>query len=532
MDINATSAAASAAQPAAGLAGEPAVELYGSFHLGGTELALPVAALQEVVVYPAAVTPVPLAPSHLLGIFNLRGTLIPIVDLRQLLHVPDDTARAASKIAIVELGDARVGLQFDTTGEILRVPAAQKIVFDRADHAPPIICGALKLNGGERILQILSAAALLGLPDVPQLHHRAAAPERRAQQAQRRQTVSFRVADAHLALPMAAIQEIIRVPAMHPSPLADAICIGMLNLRGTTVPVIDFARFMGLARDEAAGTAAPQPAAADERRIVVLNQHDVHVGLLVDEVRSIVGYRDDELLAMPVYSRRHVTLFAGCLGNEGRDSIILVNPEALCIHEQITAVAQGHRDLYRDRTQAGGASFGNSGGNPGGKADGSRGRGGRGAGGARETYVTFRLGHLLGVRIGQLREVIDYSSEVVVTPGAPPYVRGVLQLRRELLTVVDVRALYGMPPYDDLCHAKILIVEHRGEKYGLVVDAVDNIVTIEAASRIPVPAMLTRQLGNGWGNGMTEAVELPGRGTLMLIDLATLCERVAAEAEV
>jgi purine-binding chemotaxis protein CheW len=144
--------------------------------------------------------------------------------------------------------------------------------------------------------------------------------------------------------------------------------------------------------------------------------------------------------------------------------------------------------------------------------------------------VTFRLGHLLGVRIAQLREVIDYSSEVVVTLGAPHYVRGVLHLRRELLTVVDVRALYDMPPYEDLSQAKILIVEHRGEKYGLVVDAVDNIVTIEAASRIPVPATLTRQLANGWGNGMTEAVELPGRGTLMLIDLAILCERVASEA--
>lgn len=491
----------------AGTAATPAVELFGSFHLGGTELALPVAALQEVVNYPAAVTPVPLAPAHLLGLFNLRGTLIPIVDLSQLLHLPNQGERALSKIAIVELGEVRVGLLFDSTGEILRVPAAQKIAFDRADNAPPVICGALKLNGGERILQILSAAALLGLPDVPQLHHRAAASARRVQQ--RRQTVSFRVAGAHLALPMAAIQEIIRVPAMHPSPLADAVCIGMLNLRGTTVPVIDFTRFMGLTRADAA---TPDDVAhADQRRIVVLNQNQLHVGLLVDEVRSIVGYRDDELMAMPAYSRRHVALFAGCLGDEGRDSIILLNPDALCAHEQIAAIARGHHELYRNRPQVGATA--------------------RERNGARETYVTFRLVHLLGVRIGQLREVIDFSGEIVVTPGAPAFVRGVLQLRRELVTVIDVRAMYEMPPYEDVTHAKILIVEHLGEKYGLVVDAVDNIVTIEAASRIPVPAMLTRQLGNGFGNGMKEAVELPGRGTLMLIDLATLCERAAFEAE-
>jgi purine-binding chemotaxis protein CheW len=492
---------------AAATTGTPAVELFGSFHLGETELALPVAALQEVVNYPAAVTPVPLAPAHLLGLFNLRGTLIPIVDLRQLLHLPERGERSASKIAIVELGDARVGLLFDATGEILRVPAAQKIAFDRPDNAPLVICGALKLNDGDRILQILSAAALLGLPDVPQLHHRAAASGRRVQP--RRQTVSFRVAGAHLALPMAAIQEIIRVPAMHPSPLADAICIGMLNLRGTTLPVIDFTRFMGLARDDAA--APDEAASADERRIVVLSQNDVHVGLMVDEVRSIVAYRDDELMAMPAYSRRHVALFAGCLGNEGRDSIILLNPDALCAHERIAAIARGHHDLFRNRPQTGATA--------------------RERSLARETYVTFRLIHLLGVRIGQLREVIDYSNDIVVTPGTPAFVRGALQLRRELVTVIDVRAMYDMPPYDDMTHAKILIVEHRGEKYGLVVDAVDNIVTIEAASRIPVPAMLTRQLGNGFGNGMKEAVELPGRGTLMLIDPATLCERAAAEAD-
>jgi purine-binding chemotaxis protein CheW len=490
--------------------GTASIELYGSFHLGETELALPVAVLQEVVNYPGAVTPVPLAPDHLLGLFNLRGTLIPIVDLRQLLHLPADGVRVTSKIAIVELGETQVGLLFDGTGEILRVPAAQRIDFERADHAAPVICGALKLDNGERILQILSAAALLGLPDVPQLHHRAGAAERRARQAQRRQSVSFRVAGAHLALPMAAIQEIIRVPAMHPSPLADEICIGMLNLRGTTLPVLDFARFMGLARDDAA-TPSAYGSIADERRIVVISQHDVHVGLMVDEVRSIVSYRDEELLAMPAYSRRHVALFAGCLGNEGRDSIILLHAEALCTHERIMAVAQGHRELFRDTAQSAAAT--------------------RQRGGARETYVTFRLGHLLGVRIGQLREVIDYSDEVVVSPGAPDFVRGALQLRREMVTVIDVRAMYGMPPYEDLSQAKILIVEHGGEKYGLVVDAVDNIVTIEAASRIPVPAVLTRQLANGWGNGMTEAVELPGRGTLMLIDLTTLCERVALEAQ-
>jgi len=275
------------------------------------------------------------------------------------------------------------------------------------------------------------------------------------------------------------------------------------------VPVIDFVRFMGLA-DDASGTGdAPPPGSADERRIVVLNLPDRLLGLLVDEVRSIVAYRDDELLAMPAYSRRHVALFAGCLGSEGHDSMILLNPDALAAHERLAAITRGHRELYRERST---------------EADAARER----SGGRRETYVTFRLGQLLGVRIGQLREVIDYSDAIVVTPGAPGFIRGVLQVRRELLTVIDVRAMYGMAPYEDLTHAKILVVDYGGDKYGLVVDAVDNIVTLDSARRIAVPALLTRQSGTDWGNGMTEAIELPGRGTLMLIDPAALCERAAA----
>lgn len=501
-----------------------AVELYGSFQLDTTELALPVAALQEVVNYPATVTRMPLSPAHLLGLFNLRGTLIPIVDLRPMLGLAGCCVDAGRKVAIVELGDMRIGLLFDATGEILRVPAEQKIDLATTEPSRAVICGALKLNGGERILQILSAAALLGLPDVPQPQssREGARDGRLAQQtqhAQRRQTVSFVVAGAHLALPMAAIQEIIRVPALHPSPLADAVCVGMLNLRGSTVPVLDFARFVGLVDAPPQGRAATcEPGTpGDLRRIVILAQRDAHVGLLVDEVRSIVGYRDDELLPMPAYARRDVALFAGCLDRAGLDSILLLNADALLADPQIDALVTGHRELYRaaDRART--------------DAENGTGRHGRRRG-PRETYVTFRLGHLLGVRIGQLREVIGYPADVVKTPGAPPFVRGVANLRRELVTVIDVRAMLGMPPYADLDAARLLIVEHRDGKVGLVVDAVDNIVTIDGGDRIPVPSMLTGQAVAGLRGSMKEAVEVPGIGTLLLIDLATLCEHATLEA--
>ncbi|PVX78784.1 chemotaxis protein CheW [Paraburkholderia unamae] len=488
------------------LAAGPNIELYGSFHLAGAELALPVAALQEVVNHPEALTPVPLAPPYLLGLFNLRGTLIPVVDLRQLLNLHAQSTSATRKVAIVETGGVRVGLQFDATGEILRVPRDQVIALATPEGGTPAAIGAvLKLDGGERILQVLAPAVLLGLRDVPHLAQTAPrVSERRAHQGQRRQNVSFKVGGTALALPMDAIQEIIRVPPLQHSPLADEVCIGMLNLRGATIPVLDFGAFLGFARERA------EDARADERRIVVLHRNDLHFGLLVDEVASIVAYHDEELLAMPTYGgNAQRALFAGYLAAEGRAGVLLMNATALFDNERIVALAVGHRDLYRNALA---------------QAEQKRGAG------ARQTLVTFRIGQLIGVRIAQLREVIDYRDDIVSTPGLPEFVRGVLNLRSVLVTVIDVRGMYGMPPYEDLSRAKVLIVEYEREKYGLLVDAVEDIVTLNGAAQLDMPSAFTRGENTRVHNDMHEAVELPGKGTLMLLDPACLCARVAQAA--
>ncbi|WP_430389300.1 chemotaxis protein CheW [Dyella sp. 20L07] len=486
------------------------IELFGSFHLADTELVLPVTSVQEVVNYPSAVTQVPLAPSYLLGLFNLRGRLIPIIHLGQLLNLPDSGVRDGAKIAIVELGEARVGLLFDATGEILRVQDEQKVMFEPGHGSPSMIGGALKLDGGSRILQILSANALgelHGMPvikgDAPLSQH---ARQRHAQ-GQRRQSVSFRVNDTRLALPMGAIHEIIRVPQLLSSVLASELCLGMLNLRGNTVPVIDFARFLGLP------SMNPRQVTVgdfdDQRRIVVIRKQDIYFGLLVDEVESIVSYRDDELLAIPSFNASHPSLFIGCISTHNEQNIILLSEDALLNDATVMELTQGHLELYRAEST--------------GHAEGAR------RSRTRETYVTFRLDQLMGMRIEQLREVIDFPPDVLQPPGAPAFVRGILNLRRKLVTIIDLRALYGMNDYADMQGAKVLVVENDAEKFGLIVDAIENIVTIDACDKLGVPSVLLNQIDRTLRHDMKEVVELPDKRTLMLLDATPLKDRLSGQ---
>ena len=78
--------------------------IYGSFGLGNTEFALHAGVIKEVVNEPATISEIPLSPAFMLGLFNLRGRIIPIVDLRLLLELPDNDA-TDRKVAIVEDGE-------------------------------------------------------------------------------------------------------------------------------------------------------------------------------------------------------------------------------------------------------------------------------------------------------------------------------------------------------------------------------------------------------------------------------------------
>jgi len=91
--------------------------VLGSFWIGDAEFALPVSAIREVVNETDAVSDLPLSPPFLLGLFNVRGLIIPLIDLRILLNLPEpapgDALTDTRKVAIVEDKNKCVGKDGD-----------------------------------------------------------------------------------------------------------------------------------------------------------------------------------------------------------------------------------------------------------------------------------------------------------------------------------------------------------------------------------------------------------------------------------
>lgn len=93
------------------------------FQLGPELYGADIAAVREVGPL-QRVTRVPRTPAYIEGVTNLRGRVIPVVDLRKRLGLPTAAATKSTRIAVAELEGGQVGMIVDSVQEVLRVPAS------------------------------------------------------------------------------------------------------------------------------------------------------------------------------------------------------------------------------------------------------------------------------------------------------------------------------------------------------------------------------------------------------------------------
>jgi purine-binding chemotaxis protein CheW len=105
-----------------------------SFKLGSEEYGVDIAQVQEINRM-VAVTHVPRAPQFMEGVINLRGQLIPIIDLRTRFGMPRAEHTKSTRIVVTEIGAKRVGMVVDSVSEVLRLST------DQIEDAPEMITG-------------------------------------------------------------------------------------------------------------------------------------------------------------------------------------------------------------------------------------------------------------------------------------------------------------------------------------------------------------------------------------------------------
>ena len=98
-------------------------------------------------------------------------------------------------------------------------------------------------------------------------------------------------------------------------------------------------------------------------------------------------------------------------------------------------------------------------------------------------------GQLCGVPVLLVRDVLGTQS-ITPIPLAPAEIEGAMNLRGRIVTAVDLRRRLGLPSREGDTQPMSIVVEHGGELYSMLADAVGDVVPLSAADRAPNPPTL------------------------------------------
>lgn len=138
------------------------------FSLGKEDYAIPLLMVREVISTPET-TPIPKAPAHFVGIMNLRGQVISVVDLRKKLKI-DVKKDKEEAVIIVDIGGMNIGVVVDSINKVLAFSADEVCVMPEVEHQvnTQYIQGVYKKE--HTLTVLLDIAKVLDIKDIETLN--------------------------------------------------------------------------------------------------------------------------------------------------------------------------------------------------------------------------------------------------------------------------------------------------------------------------------------------------------------------------
>jgi purine-binding chemotaxis protein CheW len=246
-----------------------------------------------------------------------------VVSLRALFNLPRKEFDERTRVVVFNVqtagGTHTVGVTVDAVAEVLRVP--RSVIEDvpaalRGQQTEEIL-GVCKIQEGRRLVYLLDPTKLLPLEEIGEFASVQAEDERTVHQSaseEEEHLVTFQLNGQEYAVNIGQVQEIIRLPAIVAVPKAPDFVEGVINLRGTVIPVIDLRARFGLpAKDD------------DEQvRVVVVDIGGVKTGCKVDSVREVLKIPRGDIEKISEICTGGARFFRGVGKIEKADRMIII----------------------------------------------------------------------------------------------------------------------------------------------------------------------------------------------------------------
>ena len=426
-----------------------------TFTAGDRRLGLPAALVREILSMPRIVR-VPHAPSALLGVANMRGTVIPVISVARLLGREDEESQ---RVIVVD-HDGLVGLA---------VTATAQLVYQRA--------------AGDVTLVDVAELIARAVPET-RLRRSSGPVVALAERIARQETVplvAFTAGGQAFALPLPNIDGIVRVPEdIAQMPHADRVVVGAMPLQGAVLPLLSLAALLAL----------PVRPTDRHARIVIVRIGTHRVGLLVDAMQSVVRVADVDIDPVPQVLNRggaEARIQAICRLGDGKGLLSVLATDQLLREDIMARLLQGDGKEQDDMT--GGAASNRS-----------------------ERFLMFRIGSgSFGLPIDQVEEVAPLPPRLTPLPNAPDFVKGVMNVRGQVIPVIDQARRFNGTAVDS-AKPRVIVVRIGTLTAGFMVDAVSEVAQVPESALCEAP-----DLGAEGTRVFDRVATIGGRDDIVLI---------------
>jgi purine-binding chemotaxis protein CheW len=447
-------------------------ERFLTFKSEGHFYALPAASVSEVARMPMLAR-VPQAPRSLLGLANLRGSVVPVASVRALLGREDVATTHASRLIVLE-GASPVALAVDEVTSLVRV-ASEKVRTAEAEVASETgehLQGAF--DSGAHVTKIL---------DIPELLRRGFAQSASKRQSRantagattaadtaveisRQRLVTFEVAGQEYGLPLEIVREIVTAPEnLTVVPGSDDAVRGVMSYRNGLLPLLSLRRLLGL-----------PSATLSRERVLIIAIGDILIGFVADRTRAVLSIDPNHVEPAPA-------VLAARAGGETQIKEIykagpgrlvsILSPERLFREDVTQKLTQGGATMNAKVEETHGYSNVNE-----------------------QRFLVFRLDdNEFALPIEAVEEVARVPDQITRLPKTPKFLEGVVNLRGEVLPVVDQRRRFDMPATSAGANRRLVVVRTEQHRAGLIVDNVSEVLRCLPDRIKPSPDLTGDALG-------------------------------------
>ncbi len=153
--------------------------------------------------------------------------------------------------------------------------------------------------------------------------------------------------------------------------------------------------------------------------------------------------------------------------------------------------------------------------------------------GVLQQFISFSIGEEeYGLDLLRVKEVIR-KRPITWLPKAPSFVKGIVNLRGDVIPIIDLRARFGLGSCEDTAQTRVIVVEIGGRLTGLVVDSASQVVRISEDQIDPPPPMsggLEQDLITGVGKLDDQLVILLNTDSILTVDEKTALSSIEAVA--